>query len=83
MGLASPSVGMKRGSTVKSLHTKRKVTKAKRYKKEDGEFPKAKGMNECYTHCLPPYKVIVEKEKEIRRKHINKNKVRRYEKESR
>jgi len=30
MGLAFRSVGMKRGSILKSLHTKRKVTKAKR-----------------------------------------------------
>jgi hypothetical protein len=33
MGLAFPTGGMKRGSTVKSLYTKSKVTKAKRYKK--------------------------------------------------
>jgi hypothetical protein len=30
MGLALPTGDMKRGSTVKSLHTKSKVTKAKR-----------------------------------------------------
>jgi hypothetical protein len=51
MGLAYPSGALKRGSAVKSLHTKRKVTKAKR-EKEDGEFSKASGMNECYIHGL-------------------------------
>jgi hypothetical protein len=62
MGHASQTGGMKRGSTVKSLYTKSKATKAKRQKKEYGEFPKASGMNECFTHGLPRYE-MTEKEK--------------------
>lgn len=57
----SPSAGMKMGSTVKSLYTKKNVTKAKR-QKEDGEFTKATGMNECYIHGLQRYEVIVKRE---------------------
>jgi hypothetical protein len=62
---------MKRCSTLKSLHTKRKVTKAK----EDGELPKANVMNECYTHCLPLYEVTVQKRRKKGYGNINKNKV--------
>lgn len=83
MGLAFRSVGMKRGSALKSLRTKRKVTKAKRQKKEDGELPKANGMNECYTHCLPLYEVTVKKRRKKGCENINKNKVRWCAKEMR